>query len=69
MDDADAADLTQEQHLTVALSKRHATLPACGACYFCAEPVSDGKRFCDADCLSDWERAEGARRRGGRRDE
>jgi hypothetical protein len=67
VDEADAADLTQQQALTVALSKRHATLPACGSCYFCAEPVEGSLRFCDADCAADWERAEAARRREGGR--
>jgi hypothetical protein len=66
MDEADAADLTQEQALTAALRRRHATLPAVGQCYSCAEPVADGARFCDADCRQDWERAERARRMNGR---
>jgi predicted nucleic acid-binding Zn ribbon protein len=65
MDEADAADLTQEQALTAALRRRHATLPAVGQCYSCAEPVADGARFCDADCRQDWERAERARRMNG----
>ena len=66
MDEADAADLTQEQALTAALRRRHATLPAVGQCYSCAEPVADGARFCDADCRQDFERAERARRMNGR---
>jgi hypothetical protein len=66
MDDADAADLTQQQHLDRAMSRRHATLPSVGTCYSCAERVAEGRRFCDSDCLSDWERIEAARRRGGR---
>ena len=65
MDEADTADATVEQHLKRALTRRHATLPAVGTCYFCAELVADGLRFCDRDCLADWERAEAARRRGG----
>ena len=66
MDDADAADLTVEQHLNRALARRHATLPAVGQCYSCAEPVEGGARFCDRDCLDDYERAEKARRMNGR---
>lgn len=65
MDESDAADATVEQHLKRALSRRHATLPAVGTCYSCAELVDAGRRFCDADCLADWERVEAARRRGG----
>jgi len=66
MDDADAADLTAEQHLKRALARRHATLPASGQCYSCAEPVEDGRRFCDRECSQDYERAEKARRMNGR---
>jgi len=66
MDEADAADLTVEQHLKRALARRHATLPAVGTCYSCAEPVADGARFCDRECLEDFERAEKARRMNGR---
>lgn len=66
MDEADAADLTVEQHLKRALARRHATLPAVGTCYSCGEPVDDGRRFCDRECLEDFERAEKARRMNGR---
>jgi len=66
MDEADAADLTINQALAAAMRRRHATLPAVGQCYSCAEPVADGARFCDADCRQDWERAEKARRMNGR---
>jgi hypothetical protein len=65
MDEADTADLTITQALTAALRRRHATLPATGLCYSCADPVADGRRFCDADCLRDWERVERARRLNG----
>lgn len=65
MDEADAADLTQQQNLTRALRMRHATLPAVGTCYSCGERVEDGRRFCDRDCLDDFERAERARRMNG----
>ena len=66
MDEADAADATVEQHLKRALARRHATLPAIGQCYSCAEPVKGGARFCDRECLEDFERAERARRMNGR---
>lgn len=66
MDEADAADMTVEQTLAAALRRRNATLPPVGQCYSCAEPVDAGRRFCDSDCMADWERAERARRlRGG----
>jgi hypothetical protein len=66
MDEADAADITAEQHLKRALARRHATLPAIGQCYSCAEPVEGSLRFCDRDCLDDYERVEKARRMNGR---
>jgi hypothetical protein len=66
MDEADAADITRQHALAAALRRRHATLPAIGTCYSCAEVVEDGRRFCDADCLADWERIERARRLNGR---
>ena len=66
MDEADAADATVEQHLKRALARRHATLPAVGQCYSCAEPVEGSLRFCDRECLDDYERAEKARKMNGR---
>jgi hypothetical protein len=63
MDEADAADATVEQHLKRALARRNATLPAVGTCYSCAEPVDGARRFCDRECLEDWERMETGRRR------
>jgi hypothetical protein len=69
MDEADTADLTQQQALAAALRRRHATLPAVGTCYQCAAAVEGARKFCDSDCRSDWERAEEARKRGGRNDE
>jgi predicted nucleic acid-binding Zn ribbon protein len=29
-----------------------------GFCLFCSEPLSTGRRFCDADCRDDFEREE-----------
>jgi hypothetical protein len=66
MDEADAADLTVEQHLKRALARRHATLPAVGQCYSCGEPLEGSLRFCDVDCRQDWDRAEKARKMNGR---
>jgi hypothetical protein len=65
-DEADAADITAEQHLKDALTRRRASLPAVGQCYSCAEPVEGSQRFCNKDCLDDYERAEKARRMNGR---
>ncbi len=65
-DEADAADATVEQHLRDALTRRRTSLPAVGQCYSCAEPVDGSRKFCDRDCLDDYERAEKARRMNGR---
>jgi hypothetical protein len=62
MDEADAAAHQEELARAAALRRRHATLPAVGVCYSCAERVDDGRRFCDKDCLADWEKREAARR-------
>jgi hypothetical protein len=66
MDEADTADLTITQALAAAMRRRHATLPAVGTCYQCAEPVEGVRKFCDSDCRTDWERAEQARKLNGR---
>ncbi len=65
-DEADMAHEIEERMRSAALRRRHATLPAVGQCYSCGEPVDDGRRFCDRDCLDDWQRAERARRMNGR---
>lgn len=33
-------------------------LKACGACLNCGEPLEGELRFCDKDCLTDFERRE-----------
>jgi hypothetical protein len=65
-DEADLADAQEQAYLAAALARRQATIPAVGQCYSCAERVAEGRRFCDSDCATDWERIEAARRRGGR---
>jgi hypothetical protein len=66
MDEADIAQGHEERDRAAALRRRHATLPASGQCYSCAELVEGGARFCNKDCLDDYERAEKARRMNGR---
>lgn len=65
-DEIDMASMQEEVYLAAALNRRQASLPAIGVCYSCAERVDEGRRFCDADCLQDWERVERARRLNGR---
>ena len=65
-DEADQAQFVEARDLALALRHRHTTLAATGRCYSCDEDVPDGRKFCDRDCLDDFERVEAARKRGGR---
>lgn len=65
MDEADMAQVQEEGALKAARARRHETLPAIGQCYSCHESVAAGLRFCDRDCMADWERVQAARRRNG----
>lgn len=59
------AQVQEESALKEALSRRQATLPAVGQCYSCHEQIAGALRFCDRDCMQDWERVQAARRRNG----
>jgi len=66
-DELDMASVQEEVYLAAALNRRHASLTAVGICYACGERVAGTmQRFCDRECLQDWERVEAARRRNGR---
>jgi hypothetical protein len=54
MDEIDMAQVQEE-----------GALRAVGYCYSCHEQLADARRFCNRDCLDDWERVEAARRRNG----
>lgn len=41
--------------IAAALSAAVPVLPACGVCYNCEASVPAAVRFCDADCLADWQ--------------
>jgi hypothetical protein len=64
-DEADQAQFIEERDRNLALRARHATLTAIGLCYSCGDAVPEGRKFCDRDCLDDFERVERARKRGG----
>lgn len=60
MDDADRADELIERVHDDALAEAHvrATVPeieSTGYCLDCLAPLSDGLRFCDADCRNAWQ--------------
>jgi hypothetical protein len=65
MDEADAAAHQEELARAAATKKRYATLPACGFCYSCTVSLGAGLRFCDAECMADWEHAEKMRKLKG----
>jgi hypothetical protein len=68
-DEADQAQFIEERDRNLALRARHSTLTAIGLCYSCGAGVAEGRKFCDRDCLDDFERAEAARKRGERPNE
>lgn len=57
---ADIVDLSDEQneaYLKAVLSRRKQGAPdPTGACLNCLEPVEKGLRWCNKDCLTDYER-------------
>lgn len=58
MDDADITGERAEVEMERRLKAAHDFAPeakACGMCLNCAEPVPDGRRWCDAECREDWE--------------
>jgi hypothetical protein len=59
-DDIDRANDRAQQHLEQsiqAVRSAASSLPAIGSCYNCDEPIAETKRFCDAACRDDWQRA------------
>lgn len=64
-DEADQAQFVEQRDLALALRQRHTTLIATGRCYSCDEDVGPGRKFCNKDCLDDFERREAARKRAG----
>ena len=61
-DDADRADRMIEQTVAdaIAAARRARALPYTGLCHWCGDVTGGGRRFCDADCRDDWERAHAA---------
>lgn len=57
-DDADKVDaLSEIMHRSNVYNSRRDEPPALatGECWFCAEPVESGRRWCDAGCRDDWQ--------------
>lgn len=60
MDKADKTQENAELYLSTALykSRRHEPdIVPIGQCLFCGDPVAEQRRWCDADCRDEWERA------------
>jgi hypothetical protein len=49
------ADLLLQLQLNEAKRTKPGPLPT-GACLYCGEDVAPGRRWCDADCCSAWEK-------------
>lgn len=64
-DEADQAQFIEERDRAAALRHRHTTIPAVGRCYSCDADVPAGRKFCDRDCLDDFELRQAARKRSG----
>lgn len=63
----DEADLTAERlarEMDALLKRRAEAGPApTGQCLWCGAPLDPPRRWCDADCLNDWERDHARRAR------
>lgn len=58
----DSADLITELFLRSALSRKQPEGPrANGHCHFCQENIEWPNRWCDKDCLEDWEKEQRAK--------
>lgn len=55
-DEADQADVLQQQYLDEALAKRATSrsIKPKNLCHNCDEPLNDDRLFCDIDCRDDY---------------
>lgn len=57
MDEGDEADRISQVILKASLlAKRPGGPKPDGQCHFCGDPIPPGWRWCDPDCMQDWER-------------
>lgn len=60
---ADIIDMAHEREELLREAALENRKPGAGApngrCFNCDEPLTDGHRFCDADCRDDWEKRNG----------
>ncbi len=57
MDAIDRATTEQERELNRALAHRKPEPPkqGTGKCWYCKTEVEKGRRWCDKNCMTDWE--------------
>jgi predicted nucleic acid-binding Zn ribbon protein len=64
MDEADRAQEIMEQEEALRRrTRRPPGLTYTGYCHWCGDITGGGRRFCDADCRDDWERAQARQNR------
>ncbi len=56
MDDSDRATHQEEMARHHAQSRRIKALISTGHCHYCTEPLPHGGLFCDADCVTEYDR-------------
>lgn len=66
----DSFEVAQEMELLIreyqiAKSSTGPVLQAVGQCHFCDAALSNGQRFCDADCRDGWADEQNAKARNG----
>jgi len=56
-DEADVAQMHIEREVEIALkSRKREVVEATGYCLNCEAPLQEGHRWCDHDCMSDWDK-------------
>lgn len=70
MDEIDRAQARDEQDREAAVAAARRSRPGLaytGCCHWCGDITGGGRRFCDADCRDDYDRAARARAMRGER--
>jgi hypothetical protein len=66
-DEADKADEMIERQMAAAIKaiQGNTRMRPIGLCYFCQSEVEGDARFCDKDCLADWQKEQDCKARNG----
>lgn len=57
----------RDRELAIKVARSAPQLAATGSCLYCDSPIEGERRFCDADCMADFERQQRIRSRQGAR--